>query len=470
MKAGDDMRKTKRRKTLCLIIFLMAAVGGAVVFAAKAAEHTGMYWIGLDSEFVTERPEDNRGFFTVDVSDFLNNTGAAPAAAAAEDTEVVPLAIGPLPSLPTLTEEELKLYGILSKNDGRILSADQSALNEDIHWTEVVLEQGESLKSIAEEFGVSEEDLRQANGLRKNERPNPSEVLYVPDSHDDVTATLLFVRKLQKEELAIAKKGKLLDVSEYVVKEGDTLWGISDKFDLDVDTLVGSNQKVLGGNINRLKLGMTLRIPNQDGIFVKVGRKDTLAKLADKYGSTKESVLLANAMKSESLLAGSEIFLPGGKLVAVTEVSIATKGRSGRVRSATVKLSSGTVRGFRWPVLGQISSPFGWRKSPFGRRRVFHSGLDIRAPRGTVIKAASSGVVVHSGWMGGYGKTIVVSHSKGLTTLYGHCSRLIARRGMKISQGQTIALVGSTGRSTGNHLHFEVRVNGSPRNPLRHLR
>ena len=79
MKAGDGMHKTNQRKTVCLIIFLMAAVGGAVVFAAKAAEHTGMYWIGLDSEFVTERPEDNRGFFTVDVSDFLNSAGTAPA-------------------------------------------------------------------------------------------------------------------------------------------------------------------------------------------------------------------------------------------------------------------------------------------------------------------------------------------------------------------------------------------------------
>ncbi len=456
MKAGDEIRKTKRRKTLCLIIFLMAAVGGAVVFAAKAAEHTGMYWIGLDSEFVTERPEDNRGFFTVDVSDFLNNTGVAQADAAEEETEVVPLAIGPLPSIP-------------SKNDGRISSSDQSVLDEDIHWTEVVLEPGDTLKSIADEFGISEEDLRQANGLRKNEKPNPAEVLYVPDSHNDVTATLLFVRKLQKEELAIAKKGKLLETSEYIVKEGDTLWGISDKFNLDVDTLVGSNQKVLGGNINRLKLGMTLRIPNQDGIFVKVAKRDTLAKLADKYGSTKESVLLANAMKSESLIAGSEIFLPGGKLVAVTEVRIATN-KNGRVRTATVKISSGSVRGFRWPVLGQISSPFGWRKSPFGRRRVFHSGLDIRAPRGTEIKAGASGVVVHSGWMGGYGKAVVISHSKGLTTLYGHCSKLIARKGMRVSQGQTIALVGSTGRSTGNHVHFEVRVNGTPQNPLRHLR
>ena len=174
----------------------------------------------------------------------------------------------------------------------------------------------ETLKSISEEFNISEEDLRQANGLRKGEKPNPSEVLYVPDSHDDVVATLLFVRNLQKEELAFAKKGKLLEVHEYVVQEGDTLWGISGKFDLDVDTLVGCNQQVLGGSIHRLKLGMKLRVPNQDGVFVKVAKNDTLGKLADKYGSSSDAVKLANAMKSDKLILGEEIFLPGGKLIA----------------------------------------------------------------------------------------------------------------------------------------------------------
>ena len=448
MKDKSNMYKAGLRKKIYLIVFLMLAVGGAVVCAAVAAERSGMYWIGLGGEVSAENPEDNKGFFTVDVSDFLNTAGTGGGEAADEGSELVPLAIGPLPSIPTLTEEELKLYGILSKNDGRISEEDKTALDKDIHWTEVVLEPGETLKSISEEFNISEEDLRQANGLRKGEKPNPSEVLYVPDSHDDVVATLLFVRNLQKEELAFAKKGKLLEVHEYVVKEGDTLWGISGKFDLDVDTLVGCNQQVLGGSIHRLKLGMKLRVPNQDGVFV--------------------TVKLANAMKSDKLILGEEIFLPGGKLIADTEVRIASKGRGG-VRRASVKITGGS-RSFRWPTMGRISSSFGWRKSPFGKRRVFHSGLDIAAPRGTAIKAPANGTVVHSGWMGGYGRTIVLSHSKGLTTLYGHCSKLLVRKGAKISRGQTIALVGSTGRSTGNHLHFEVRVGGKPRNPLQYLR
>lgn len=468
MKDKSNMYKAGLRKKIYLIVFLMLAVGGAVVCAAVAAERSGMYWIGLGGEVSAENPEDNKGFFSVDVSDFLNTAGTGGGEAADEGSELVPLAIGPLPSIPTLTDEELKLYGILSKNDGRISEEDKTALDKDIHWTEVVLEPGETLKSISEEFNISEEDLRQANGLRKGEKPNPSEVLYVPDSHDDVVATLLFVRNLQKEELAFAKKGKLLEVHEYVVKEGDTLWGISGKFDLDVDTLVGCNQQVLGGSIHRLKLGMKLRVPNQDGVFVKVAKNDTLGKLADKYGSSSDAVKLANAMKSDKLILGEEIFLPGGKLIADTEVRIASKGRGG-VRRASVKITGGS-RSFRWPTMGRISSNFGWRKSPFGKRRVFHSGLDIAAPRGTAIKAPANGMVVHSGWMGGYGRTIVLSHSKGLTTLYGHCSKLLVRKGAKISRGQTIALVGSTGRSTGNHLHFEVRVGGKPRNPLQYLR
>lgn len=455
-----------KKKTIGLVLFISAALGSAIVFAAMAAERTGMYWIGLNSELVTERPEDNRGFFTVDVTDFLN---ASKGEAVEEEKEVVPLAIGPLPSIPTLSDEELKLYGILSKNDGRLSSADQSALDENIHWTEVVLETGDTLKSIAEEFGISVEDLRQANGLKKNESPNPSEVLYVPDSHNDVVATLLFVRKLEKEELALAKKGRSLEIKDYIVKDGDTLWAISDRFNIDVDTIVGSNKKILKGDINRLKSGLKLRIPNQDGIFVVVSRKDSISKLADRYGSTKDGVINANGLKEERLIAGTEIFLPGGKMVAVTDVSIAVRDKSG-VRSRTLRIREVSVRGLRWPVFGQISSSFGWRRSPFGRRRVFHSGLDIRAPRGSVIKAASDGVVVHSGWMGGYGKAIVISHSRGVTTLYGHCSRLIVRPGMRVSRGQTVALVGSTGRSTGNHCHFEVRVNGSPTNPLTRLR
>ena len=458
--------KLDRKKTICFSFFMLAALAAAVVFAAMAAEKSGMYWIGMDSD-ITEKPADNRGFFMVDVSDLLSLSESASASENTE-TEIVPIGIGPLPSVPSLTEEELKLYGVLSRGDGLISSEDKSELDEDIHWQEVVLDEGDTLEDIAKEYGLTPSQIRKANAMGPNDKPQYTDVLYIPDSPKYIHQTLAYVKKLQLAEIAMRKHGKPLKVTAYVVQDGDTLWSIANKFNLDLDTLVGSNRLK---DINTLKPGTALRIPNQDGIFVKVGRNTNIAQLADKYGSSKEAALLANSIAPrEALAPGREIFLPGAKIVAVVESSGGKRVRGGSARTVTERVTASASRRFRWPVMGQISSSFGWRRSPFGRRRVFHAGLDIRAPRGRGIMAAGNGRVVHSGWMSGYGKTIVISHAGGLSTLYGHCSSLLVRSGAVVRSGQLIARVGSTGRSTGNHLHFEVRRNGSPMNPIRFLR
>jgi murein DD-endopeptidase MepM/ murein hydrolase activator NlpD len=119
--------------------------------------------------------------------------------------------------------------------------------------------------------------------------------------------------------------------------------------------------------------------------------------------------------------------------------------------------------GFIWPVNGTLTSPFGWR---WGR---MHEGIDIAAPGGTPIAAAASGVVIYAGWLGGYGNLVVVDHGGGIATAYGHQSSIAVGNGQQVSQGQTIGYVGSTGHSTGNHLHFEVRVQGAPVDPLGYL-
>lgn len=121
------------------------------------------------------------------------------------------------------------------------------------------------------------------------------------------------------------------------------------------------------------------------------------------------------------------------------------------------------------PVNGRLSSPFGYRVHPIAKTRRLHAGQDIAAKSGTPIKAAASGVVISAGWRGGYGNCVVIDHGGGLSTLYGHCSRLYVSRGAKVSQGQRIAAVGSTGYSTGPHLHFEVRIKGKPVNPRGYL-
>ncbi|MCW5936632.1 MAG: peptidoglycan DD-metalloendopeptidase family protein [Fimbriimonadaceae bacterium] len=121
--------------------------------------------------------------------------------------------------------------------------------------------------------------------------------------------------------------------------------------------------------------------------------------------------------------------------------------------------------GFRSPVSGRHTSGFGYRIHPITHTRRLHTGVDIAAPTGTPIYAAGSGVVISAGWRNGYGNAVVIDHGGGRSTLYGHCSRLFVQEGQKVSAGHHIAAVGSTGFSTGPHLHFEVRINGVPVDP-----
>ncbi|MBQ3023178.1 MAG: peptidoglycan DD-metalloendopeptidase family protein [Clostridia bacterium] len=153
---------------------------------------------------------------------------------------------------------------------------------------------------------------------------------------------------------------------------------------------------------------------------------------------------------------------------AAEEALIKNNSEALSYNSNPVNYSGGA---FAWPVPGvnRITSKYGYRIHPVYKTKKFHSGIDIGAGYGVNIVASADGVVTLATTNGGYGKCIIINHGSGITTLYGHCSSLLVSKGDKVTKGQVIAKIGSTGVSTGPHLHFEVRVNGSTRDPLSYV-
>ena len=153
---------------------------------------------------------------------------------------------------------------------------------------------------------------------------------------------------------------------------------------------------------------------------------------------------------------------------AVRAAAAAAAAQSSGGQGASDNWVQGTGQ-LGWPVSGEITSPYGYRVHPIWGTTIYHSGIDIGVDEGTPVHAADGGVVVWSGWMGGYGYAVVIDHGNGLSTLYGHNSELAVDEGQSVAKGQVISYAGSTGNSTGPHVHFEVRVNGDPVDPMGYL-
>ncbi|MEB3181075.1 MAG: peptidoglycan DD-metalloendopeptidase family protein [Nostocaceae cyanobacterium] len=157
-----------------------------------------------------------------------------------------------------------------------------------------------------------------------------------------------------------------------------------------------------------------------------------------------------------------------GLLIQGKVAEAEARERAAKARSRNRLFVRGTGI-FTFPSDASISSEFGWRVHPILGYRRFHSGLDFAGSYGSTIRTADSGTVIFAGWYGGYGKTVIINHGKGITTLYAHTSDIYVSEGQEVRRGQSIAAVGSTGLSTGPHLHFEVRENGEPKDPANYL-
>ena len=191
--------------------------------------------------------------------------------------------------------------------------------------------------------------------------------------------------------------------------------------------------------------------------------KDELVK--DKENLDKDKIELKN-LKEELVKEEEELEKKLQKIAAQKTAASSDSNNLANSNSSSTVISNGS-----WPVPGysRVSSPFGYRIHPVLGIKKLHTGIDIPAPTGTPTVAVSSGTVIYSGVQGSYGNTVMIQHDNGLVSLYAHNSSLVVKVGDQVKKGQVVAKIGSTGRSTGPHLHFEIRVNGTAQNPLNYL-
>ncbi|MDO8581404.1 MAG: M23 family metallopeptidase [bacterium] len=248
---------------------------------------------------------------------------------------------------------------------------------------------------------------------------------------------------------------------QYVVRDGDTLSDIAGQFGISISTILWENKLTLRSILHP---GIELTILPVSGLSHVVARRETIASIAKRYNVEERTILDFNEIADAgSVTIGQKLIIPEGEQPKETIAALPKK----RVPIAQVPrippLSEITVGGTRLlvPVVyKRISQWFTYR----------HNGIDMAGTYGTPVIAAEGGIVVQAGWGTGYGLYVLIDHGNGLMTRYGHSSKVLVSRGENVARGQTIALLGSTGRSTGPHVHFETILNGRFVNPLRYIK
>jgi len=263
-------------------------------------------------------------------------------------------------------------------------------------------------------------------------------------SEEIVTSFVSFETEDTELEQELVFKPRMLLYDTHLVQSGENVSELAVNFGLNQGTIISTNKIA---NTRLLQIGKVLKIPNQDGILHTVRNGDTLSSIAERYKADSEAIKTANELFSDKIKTGTDLFIPGAQLDWVT-----------------IQEANGDL--FIWPIRGGITSAYGYRRDPFNEnRRQFHSGMDISGSAGTPIMAAMAGRVSVVGYDDILGNYVVISHHSGYRTLYGHMSVIRTRTGAYVSMGERIGDVGSTGLSTGPHLHFTVYKNGVTVNP-----
>lgn len=294
---------------------------------------------------------------------------------------------------------------------------------------------------------------------------------------EEVEIGPLFVESLDmiltKEEAVSALTKSTEQEKTYTIQEGDTLWSISGKYDMSVEDLLKANTDLEEDSLLQIGQEISLVIP-KPVVSVITKEKFTYTEPIEKpviykedntqyktylkveqHGEEGEKEITAYKVRINGYEESQEII--SEKVLKEPKEAILIVG----TKTPPPKSATGS---FRMPVSGRLSSGFGSR---WGN---FHAGIDLAAPTGTPIYAADGGTVVEAGWHGGYGYLVRIDHGNGFETYYGHTSKIYVTVGQKVAKGEKIAAVGSTGNSTGSHLHFEIRKDGTAKNPYNYLK
>lgn len=231
--------------------------------------------------------------------------------------------------------------------------------------------------------------------------------------------------------------------SVYRVLPGDTVGAIAESFGVSQDSVISFNEIQ---NTRALRPGKLLKIPSMAGILYVAKEGDTAESVAESFDIDPNGIIEANGLMNPGISANRIVFLPDARLPSI------------KLREINGDL-------FRWPIRGWVTSRFGWRNDPFSGARSFHNGLDIGSPMGTPIGSAMEGRVIETGYSSTLGNYVYISHHSGWSSFYGHMSSIAVKAGKYVLTGTKIGSVGSTGYSTGPHVHFAVFKSGRSMNP-----
>ena len=271
----------------------------------------------------------------------------------------------------------------------------------------------------------------------------------------------------QNIETEISLVAKRNEIVYYTVQKGDAVSTIARRFGITVNTILWANNLTVSSLI---RPGDTLTILPESGILHTVKSGDTISRIARTYDVEEEKILSSNQLGS-TLKIGDKIMVPGGRRitvaaatprpVATTPVNTTGLGIIRDLVKAPDSPAAATTEGMLWPTEGRrITQYYSWR----------HTGLDIANKTGTPLYAAEAGTVEFAGWSNGYGYNVVIDHGGGKKTRYAHASQMFVKAGDAVTRGEHIAAMGSTGWSTGPHIHFEVIINGAKQNPLNYIK